>query len=70
MNRAEDRNMTSTLGSNAYLGRDMQWSKELEDKIMSLTTEQINTAVAKYIDVDKMILLRAGDFARAEVKKP
>jgi zinc protease len=37
---------------------------------MSLTTEQINTAVAKYIDVDKMILLRAGDFARAEVKKP
>jgi len=26
--------------------------------------------MAKYIDVDKMVLLRAGDFKRAEVKKP
>jgi len=70
MNRAQDRSMASTLSSNAYLNRTMKWSKELEDKMMSLTTEEINAAIAKYIDVDKMIILRAGDFARAEVKKP
>jgi zinc protease len=70
MNRAEDRNMAGTLGSNAYLGRTMEWSKELEEKVMSLTTEQINAAVVKYIDVDKMILLRAGDFERVEAKRP
>jgi zinc protease len=70
MNRAQDRSMASKLSSNAYLNRTMKWSKELEDKMMSLTPEQINAAIAKYIDVDKMIILRAGDFKRAEVKKP
>jgi len=70
MNRAQDRSMAGTLSSNAYLNRTMEWSKELEEKMMSLTPEEINAAIAKYIDVDKMLILRAGDFARAEVKKP
>lgn len=70
MNRAQDRSMAGKLSSNAYLNRTMKWSKELEDKMMSLTPEQINAAITKYIDVDKMIILRAGDFKRAEVKKP
>jgi len=69
MNRAQDRSMARTLGTNVYLNRTMQWSKELEDKMMALTPEQINAAIAKYIDVEKMILLRAGDFERAEVKR-
>ena len=70
MNRAQDRSMSSRLSNNLFLKRDMQWSKKLEDKMMSLTPEMINAAMAKYIDVDKMVLLRAGDFKRAEVKKP
>jgi zinc protease len=70
MRRAEDRSMAGMLGSNAYLNRDMQWSKKMEDKMMSLTPEQINAAVKKYIDVEKMVIMRAGDFAKAEAKKP
>ncbi|MBC6993215.1 pitrilysin family protein [Neolewinella lacunae] len=70
MNRAQDRSLAGMLSSNAYLDRDMQWSKKLEEKMMSLTPEQINAAMTKYIDVDKMIILRAGDFARAEAKRP
>jgi zinc protease len=70
MNRAQDRSMAGTLGSNAYLNRTMQWSKELEEKMMALTPEDINKAITKYIDVNKMIMLRAGDFAKAEAKKP
>ncbi|MEO0734433.1 MAG: insulinase family protein, partial [Bacteroidota bacterium] len=70
MNRAQDRAMAGTLASNAYLDRNMQWSKKLEDKMMNLTPEDINTAIKKYIDVDKMIILRAGDFAKAEAKRP
>jgi zinc protease len=38
--------------------------------MMALTPEDINKAIAKYIDVNKMIMLRAGDFAKAEAKKP
>ncbi len=70
MNRAQDRAMAGTLGNNAYLDRTMAWDKALETKIMSLTPEQINAAIKKYIDVDKMVILRAGDFATAEAKKP
>ena len=71
MNRAQDRSMASALGANAYLKRDMQWSKKLEDKVMALTPEQVSAAVAKYIDTEKMVILRAGDFERVEkVKKP
>ncbi|MEL7160866.1 MAG: hypothetical protein AAFN92_08910, partial [Bacteroidota bacterium] len=64
------RSMAGTLASNAYLDRTMQWSKKLEDKMMNLTPEDINAAIKKYIDVDKMIILRAGDFARVEAKRP
>ena len=71
ISRAQDRSMAGELGSNAYLDRTMQWDKQLEEQMLSLTPEQINAAMAKYIDVDKMVLLRAGDFAKTEsVKKP
>ena len=71
VNRAQDRGMAGELGENAYLDRSMQWDKKLEDQMMALTPEQINAAIKKYIDVDKMVLLRAGDFAKTEsVKKP
>ncbi|MCP9236294.1 pitrilysin family protein [Lewinella sp. JB7] len=71
VSRAQDRSMAGELGNNAYLDRDMQWDKALEEKMMALTPEQINAAIKRYIDVDKMVILRAGDFAKAEsVKKP
>ncbi|PPK88513.1 zinc protease [Neolewinella xylanilytica] len=71
VSRAQDDSMAGQLEDNAYLDRTMQWDKELEEKMMSLTPEQVNAAVSKYIDVDKMVLLRAGDFAKTEsVKKP
>ncbi|THH40481.1 M16 family metallopeptidase [Neolewinella litorea] len=66
VSRAQDRSMAGTLTNNAYLDRTMQWDKQLEEQMMSLTPEQINAAISKYIDVDKMVLLRAGDFAKTE----
>ncbi|NJB86481.1 zinc protease [Lewinella marina] len=66
VSRAQDRSMASTLSDNAYLDRSMQWDKALEERMMALTPEQVNAAIRKYIDVDKMVLLRAGDFAKSE----
>lgn len=70
--RAQDGSLAGALSSNAYLGRTMQWSKELEEKVSKLTPADINAAVKKYIDVDKMVSVKAGDFAKTEdqVKKP
>ena len=71
VSRAQDGSMASMLSNNVYLDRNMEWGKAMEEKMMALTPEAINKAMAKYIDVDKMILLRAGDFAKTEsVKKP
>lgn len=72
VNRAQDGSMAGTLSSNAYLGRDMQWSKKFEEQIMKLTPAAINAAMVKYIDVSKMVSVKAGDFKKTEggVKKP
>ena len=35
-----------------------------EKKVAALTPEQINAAIRKYIDPKKIIIVRAGDFAK------
>ena len=37
---------------------------------MALTPEQINAAMAKYLDPAKMIVVKAGDFAKSRQAKP
>jgi zinc protease len=70
LNRSQDRSMAGTLNDNLFLDRTMQWSKRLENKMMDLTPEKINAAITKYIDADKMVMIRAGDFQRVEAKRP
>ncbi len=70
LQRAQDRSVASLLSNNLFLDRDMQWAKSLEDRMMSLTPEAVNKAMEKYLDVDKMLMIRAGDFLKAEAKKP
>ncbi|PHI18372.1 pseudouridine synthase [Lewinellaceae bacterium SD302] len=69
--RAQDNSMAGQLNDYAYLGRTMQWDEALEEKVMKLTPADVNAAMTKYIDVDKMISVKAGDFKKTEgVKKP
>lgn len=64
VNRSQDSRLVSQLNSNLYLGRDMMWSKELEDKVKNLSAEDINKAFKKYIDLDKFVFVKAGDFEK------
>lgn len=70
VNRAQDRALLGKLASNMRLDRDMMWDKAIEDKITTLSAADINKVMAKYIDIDKMIFVKAGDFEKAfkEVK--
>jgi len=71
VNRSQDRTLIGKLGSNLRLDRDMMWDKSLEDKIQKLSVEDINKAMAKYIDPSKMLYIKAGDFEKAiKVDKP
>ena len=71
VNRSQDGRLTGQLGNNLRLDRTMQWSESLEDKISKLTVADINKAMKKYIHPDKMVYVKAGDFAKVkESMKP
>lgn len=64
MSRADDRSLSGTLNSYLQLDRSMMWDAKLEEKIMALTPEDINKAMKKHIDVEKFIVVKAGDFEK------
>lgn len=68
VSRSQDRTLASKLASYLFIDRTFEWDKQLEARIQALTPEQINEAMRKYIDLDKMIFVRAGDFAKAKNK--
>ena len=39
-----------------------QSTKDLEDQMKALTPEQVNAAIRKYINPEKLIIVTAGDF--------
>ena len=63
--RAQDPVLAGALSNNLYFGRTMAWQTEHEEAIRTLTVEQINAAVRRWIDLDRMTFVKAGDFAKA-----
>ena len=68
--RAQDNSLAGTLNSYLDLDKTMKWDAELESKIDALTPEQINAVMAKYLDLDKMVIVKAGDFAKVRETRP
>lgn len=68
--RAQDRSLASKLSSNLQLDRDMAWEADLEAKVQALTVEEVNRVFKKYIDPAKMVVIKAGDFAKSRAVKP
>jgi zinc protease len=63
-NRAQDGTLAGAWASNLYLGRTFQFSKEFEEKLRALKAADVNAALRKYIDPDKLTIVKAGDFER------
>jgi zinc protease len=60
--RANDAVLSSALNNNLFLGRNMQFSKQMDERIEKLTVAEVNAALKKYFNVDKIIVVKAGDF--------
>jgi zinc protease len=60
--RANDSGLAGTLTNLRHLGRTMAFEADVEKKISSLTLEQVNAALRKYIDPKKLVIVTAGDF--------
>jgi len=62
--RANDGELVSLLMARRFSGRTMAYDEDLEKKIAALTPDEINAVLRKYLDPKKMVIVRAGDFAK------
>ena len=63
--RAQDPSLARALTLGLYLDRKMAWDAQLDKKIEALTADQIVSAMRRHIDLGKMTIVKAGDFAKA-----
>ncbi len=70
VSRAQDASLAGTLSNNLYLDRTMEWEKDFEKKIEALTPADVKAAATKYIDYDKITVIKAGDFEKARKEQP
>ncbi len=64
VSRASDRELARTLAAREYEGRTLAWDERLESRVEALTNEQIVAAVARFLDIAKISIVQAGDFAK------
>ncbi|MFI1772482.1 M16 family metallopeptidase [Thalassobellus citreus] len=69
VSRAKDNELSSLINNNLYYDRDMMFHKAIEDKVTSLTIEDVNKVIKKYFRTfDKWTVVNAGDFVEYEIK--
>jgi len=52
--------MAGMLLNTVLTGRDLTWLDEYPKAIQTLTLEQVNTAIKRHLDPDKMVVIKAG----------
>ncbi len=62
LSRAQDARVAPALAANLELGRSFQVAQQVDDAIGRLTLEQVNAALRKYIDPERLVLAFGGDF--------
>ncbi len=58
--------LVNMLNNYMFDGKDLNFYTEMESKAKSLKVAQINDALKKYLDLDKLVLIYAGDFTKNE----
>jgi zinc protease len=66
--RSEDGPLAGMLNAAAAYGRTMEYTRQLESQVDSLTVEKVNEVFKKYIDPGKLSIFKAGDFEKAGLK--
>ena len=60
--RSSDTALVGNLSNLRHLGRTMFYQAELEKRIEALTPDQVQAALRRYIDPEKLVIVTAGDF--------
>ncbi len=64
VSRAQDGELARTLGRAMYVKRTMAWEAELERKVSALTAADVNAALRRHLQLDRLNIVKAGDFER------
>lgn len=64
VSRTDDATLAQQLNASLLAGRTLEFQHAIETKISELTPEQVVAALRKYIDVKKLYVVTAGDFAK------
>jgi len=67
--RSQDRELANRLTQNLFSSRNMAWYADLETKLKALTEEQVVAALRRYLDPNKLIRVKAGDFSKTAATK-
>lgn len=67
LNRAQDNSLAGAIAQNLYFGRTFQFDEELESRVQSITLEEVNQAIRDRLDLSKLTIVKAGDFANKRV---
>ncbi|TVZ55755.1 zinc protease [Lutibacter sp. Hel_I_33_5] len=69
VSRAKDNEISSLINNNIYYKRDINFQKNLEKKMNTLTVEDVNNAIKKYFKTfNNWSVVNAGDF-KNDIKK-
>ncbi|MBK7936706.1 MAG: insulinase family protein [Lewinellaceae bacterium] len=68
VSRSGDATVASKLNQYLFIGRDMSWDADFENRVNKLTLPEVNAGIKKHLDYSKMIMVKAGDFNK--VSKP
>ncbi|MCA9035745.1 MAG: insulinase family protein, partial [Planctomycetaceae bacterium] len=62
--RTSDRSLASMLESLSFYDRDLSFVGDFESKVAALTVEDVNSALRKHIQPQRLYTVSAGDFAK------
>jgi zinc protease len=66
LGRSQDGSLATRIHGLTYLGRTLAWDVALDERIKALSVADLNRALRRFVDLNRMIILKAGDFASAK----
>jgi zinc protease len=65
--RSSDGGLLGIISSREQYKRTLIWDEELDAKLQALTLEQVNSALRRHVDPERISIVKGGDFKRANV---
>jgi len=65
--RSTDNSLLAFVAQHEQIDRPYTWDKNLEDKIKSITLDEVNSAFKRHVDPNGLSIVKAGDFKSAKV---